>query len=254
VIRHHGLTRPRRTIRRKKNDLRAIKAKLPLFARVHMDTKVLTDIPELLPWLQGANLPRYQYTCRETVSGLQFIAYAQELAGVYAELFADRILAHLRACCIPLKPMTVQTDNGSEFIGSWNAREPSSFTECLMAARATHFTIPPGAHRWQADVETVHNLIEAEFYCIESFVDRQEFLRKANTYQLFFNTVRPNGSKGHRTPWQIIQQRWPARATPRIALLPPVFLEDILHTRLGSPAGLPNQRPPPRGYLLPSYP
>ncbi len=254
VIRQHGLTRPRRTIRRKNNDLRAVKAMLPLFARVHIDTKMLTDIPELLPWLHASNLPRYQYTFRETVSGLQFIAYSQELAGVYAELFAQRIIEHLRRCGVVITQMTIQTDNGSEFIGSWNSREPSGFTKSVEAAGAKHFAIPPGAHRWQADVETVHNLVETELYCIERFWDREDFLCKATTYQMFFNTVRPNASKANRTPWEIIQQRWPRKADPRIVLLPPVFLENILQSRLGSPARLPNSKPPPGGYHVPTHP
>jgi len=40
----------------------------------------------------------------------------------------------------------------------------------------------------QADVETVHNLIETEFLEIESFSSRTDFFNKAYTYQLFFNS------------------------------------------------------------------
>ena len=112
VFRQNGLMKPRRTIRRKKNDLRAEKAKLALFERLHVDTKHLYDIPEYLANMKLKELPRYQYTFRETVSGLQFIAFSQELAGVYAELFGERILSHLRACGVEVPKTTVQTDNG----------------------------------------------------------------------------------------------------------------------------------------------
>jgi transposase-like protein len=106
VFHQHQLIHPRRTTRRKKNDLRALKAQMTPFQRVHIDTKHLDDIPGCLPALKTTHLPRFQYTFREPVSGLQFISYAQELAGVYAELFAQRILQHLAACGVLLAGTT----------------------------------------------------------------------------------------------------------------------------------------------------
>jgi len=244
VLRQHGLIKPRRTRRRKKNDLRAVKAQMEPFERVHLDSKHLYDIPEYLPAMKAKGLPRYQYTFREPVCGLQFIAYSQELAGIYAELFAERILAHLAHCGVAFASSTWQTDNGAEFVGSWNATEPSGFTRTVEATEARHRTIPPGAYTYQSDVETVHSRIEDELYRIESFHSRRDFLTKAATYQLFFNSVRPNSYKGGRSPWQILQQRCP-KLPPRITLLPPVFLEDILAYR---------QHRPPAGNHVDSYP
>jgi transposase len=231
VIRQNGLVKPRRTIRRKKNDLRAEKAKLALFERVHVDTKHLYDIAEYLFDMRLKDLPVYQYTFRETVSGLQFVAFSQELAGVYAELFAERILSHLSTCGVEVSKMTVQTDNGSEFAADWKAKASSPFTLAVESFGATHRTIPPGAHTWQSDVETVHNLVEDEFYRVERFRGRQDFLSKGATYQLFFNVMRPNSSKGQKPPLQILRERW-AKVPDSIALLPPVFLDDMLATRL----------------------
>ena len=247
VIRQNGLSRKRRTVRRKKNDLRKEKAKLRLLERSHVDTKHLYDIPEYLWEMKTKRLPRYQYTFRETVSGLQYIAFSQELAGVYAELFAERILAHLKRCRVDVSRMTWQTDNGTEFVGAWNAKEASPFSRAVESCDAAHRTIPPGAHTWQADVETAHNLIEGEFYAVERFRNRQDFLAKAATYQLFFNVMRPNSSKGNRPPLEIIRERWP-QAPESIVLLPPAFLEDILSARL---------HPLPRdagGNDVPTYP
>jgi hypothetical protein len=214
------------------------------FQRVHLDTKHLYDIPEYLPAMKEKHLPLFQYTFREPVSGLQFLAYSQELAGIYAELFAERILEHLARCGVPLASTTWQTDNGAEFVGSWNATEPSGFTLTVEGGGAHHRTIPPAAHTYQSDVETVHRLIEDEFFRVESFAHRQDFLSKAATYQLFFNTLRPNSSKGHRCPLDILQERCP-QLDPRLVLLHPVFLEDILVHR---------QRHPPGGNHLRSYP
>jgi len=73
-------------------------------------------------------------------------------------------------------------------------------------------------------VETVHRLIEDEFYDLESFRDRAQFLAKASLYQLHFNLARPNSHKGGLTPWQIVHQLDP-HLPPEICLLPPVFLD-----------------------------
>jgi len=253
VLRQHHLISPRRTIRRKKNDLRALKALMTPFQRVHADTKHLDDIPEYLPARRAAHLPGFQYTFREPVSGLQFLSYAQELAGVYAELFAQRILQHLAACGVLLPGTTWQTDNGSEFIGSWNSTTPSGFTRTVEHYQAHHRTIPPAAHTWQSDLETCHRLIEDEFFRIEPFRDRRDFLQKAATYQLFFNTLRPNSAKGGRSPLDILRQRCP-QLDPRIVLLHPVFLEDTLAHRLRPPPGGNHVRPYPFRWPIPGAP
>jgi len=233
IYRKYGLIKKRKTIRKKKNDLRKVKAKMRLFERVHCDTKHLYDIAEFLEDMGRLRLPRYQYTFRETVSGLQFISFSQELAGVYAELFGERIQRHLAECGIELKEVTWQSDNGSEFVGAWNAKEASGFTKTIERGGSSHRTIPPGAHTYQSDVETVHNTIENEFYCIERFRSRRDFLEKASTYQLFYNTVRPNSSKGNRSPLEILKERSP-EIDPRIVLLPPVFLEDLMEMKVSA--------------------
>ena len=88
-------------------------------------------------------------------------------------------------------------------------------------------------------METVHRLIEDEFYNLETFHNRAQFLAKASLYQLYFNLARPNSHKGGLTPWQIVHQLEP-RLPPQICLLPPVFLD----YRLDSPGG----------YDLPRFP
>jgi len=96
-----------------------------------------------------------------------------------------------------------------------------------------HYTIPPDAHRFQAAVETVHNLVEMEFYEIENFKGCQDFLNRVYSYQLFFNLQRPNSYKENKTPWQIAKQKNP-KLPKEIATIPPVFLEDLLDKQLES--------------------
>ena len=126
VYREQGLTRRRKRKHRTKNDLRAIKQQWRLFQQIDVDTKDLDDIPEYWPQMIDLKLPKIQYTAREVVSGLTFLGFAQEKTLSYATLFIHRINAHLKSCGVDLPDVRVQSDNGSEFIGSWNAKEKSS--------------------------------------------------------------------------------------------------------------------------------
>ena len=229
-----GLLKIKRKKHQTKNDLRAVKATWRLFEQISIDTKDLIDIPELWLQIRSQNLPRVQYTAREVVSGLQFIAYAQERSMANSNLFAQLLIAHLQRCGVNLNGSRFQTDNGSEFIGSWQAKQQSAFTQTVQTISGlTHRIIPPGAHTWQADVETVHRLIEDEFYEVETFPDRRQFLDKATSYILWFNVARQNSYKGHKTPWEIIQERDP-NINPQIVSLLPVFLDELLIQNLNS--------------------
>ena len=88
--------------------------------------------------------------------------------------------------------------------------------------------IPPAAHTYQSDVETVHRLEEDEFFDLEDFSSRGEFLAKVHTYQLYFNLARPNSHKENQSPWQIIERLAP-RSPLELCLLPPVFLDYYLN-------------------------
>ena len=115
-----------------------------------------------------------------------------------------------------------------EYCGPWNAKKPSAYTESIESLPGqSHQTIFPGAHRMQADVETVHNLIEMEFYEIEKFKNRDDFMRKAYSYLLFFNLHRPNTYKGNKTPWQLAIEKRP-NLDKRLLMIPPVDLDAMI--------------------------
>lgn len=232
IWRSEGLLKKKRRKHKTKNDLRAVKAQWRLFEQTCMDTKDLVDIPELWPQIRALSLPKVQYTAREVVSGLHFVAYAQERSLAYSKLFAEILIRHCQGCGISFENCGLQTDNGSEFIGSWNAKEDSAFTKAVESVVGlTHKRIPPSAHTWQADVETAHSLIEDEFYMVENFTSRKDFLTKAGTYNLWFNVARKNSYKGNKTPWEIVRERNP-NISPDIAALPPIFLDEQLNKML----------------------
>jgi len=214
-----------------KQNLREVKKQFYLFQQSCEDTKDLFDIPKYWPQMKRLNLPVVQYTRREISCGILFLGFANERSLIHAALFASYInhqMAKYKA--MPEDPARCQTDNGSEFIGSWNAKKPSAYTKTVESLPGQfHTTIFPGAHRMQADVETVHGLMETEFYEIEKFADRKDFMSKANTYQLFFNLKRPNTYKEHKTPWQLAQEKKPD-LDKRLLMTTAVDLDELLET------------------------
>ena len=229
IWRKHNLqSRKRRRKHVTKKNLREIKKKFPLFEMCCEDTKDLCDIPEYWPQMMSRNLPRVQYTFREVSCGIQFLGFANERSLTHATLFALYINHHLLKYNLLPKTSIRQTDNGSEYIGSWKSKKPSSYTlavESLPGCK--HHTIFPGAHRMQSDIETVHNLIEVDFYELEYFKDRPDFFNKAYSYQLFFNIDRPNTYKENKTPWQLALEK-NKNLDKRFLMLPPVDLDELL--------------------------
>ncbi|MHB8154666.1 MAG: helix-turn-helix domain-containing protein [Candidatus Omnitrophota bacterium] len=213
-----------------KQNLRGVKKKFYLFQQSCEDTKDLVDIPEYWPQMKQLNLPNTQYSFREVSCGILFLGFASELSLVHSTLFAEYINYHLLKYKVLTEPVHYrQTDNGSEYCGSWNARNPSAYTKAIESLpRQAHTTIFPGAHRMQADVETIHGLMETEFYEIETFADRADFMSKASTYQLFFNLERPNTYKERKTPWQLAQEK-KHDLDKRLLMIPPVDLDKLLN-------------------------
>jgi len=214
----HGLMEKRRRKYQRKQDLAHIKAQWALFQQISADTKDLDDIPHYWPQAQQLGLPIIQYTAREVRSGLLFWAFAEKRSAAASAVFAARIQQHLSRCGVSLRDLAWQTDNGGEFKGDF----PKALGD------SQHVLIPPAAHTYQSDVETVHRLEEDEFFDLEDFTGRGNFLAKTHTYQLYFNLVRPNSHKEHQSPWQIIERLAP-RSPLELCLLPPVFLDYYLN-------------------------
>ena len=224
-------SRQRRKKHVTKQNLREVKKRFKLFERSCEDTKDLCDIPEYWIQMKRLRLPQVQYTFREVSCGVQFLGFSDERSLTHATLFAEYINEHLKKHKLLLPEGNRQTDNGVEYCGSWSAINPSAYTLAIEAAKQIHTTIPPGAHRWQSDVETVHNLIEFEFYEIEKFKDRNDFMEKSYTYQLFFNLERPNTYKEDKSPWQLAQEKNP-NITKEALMLPPIDLDALLNKKL----------------------
>jgi transposase len=214
----HGLMKKRRRKHQRKQDLAHIKAQWAVFQQISADTKDLDDIPRYCPQAQQFALPIIQYTAREVRSGLLFWAFAEKRSAAASAVFAARIQQHLSRYGVSLRDLAWQTDNGGEFKGDF----PKALGD------SEHVLIPPAAHTYQSNVETVHRLEENEFFDLEDSTSRGKFLAKTHTYQLYFNLVRPNSHKEYQSPWQIIERLAP-RLPIELCLLPPVFLDYYLN-------------------------
>ena len=102
----------------------------------------------------GRRIHRPRSAQRPAVLGL-----CQRRSAAASSIFAARIQQHLDRCGISLCDLVWQTDNGSEFIGGYDRRgHPTGFPTAL--GDSQHVRIPPAAHTFQSDVETVHRLVK----------------------------------------------------------------------------------------------
>ena len=230
IIREHGLTKPRKKKHKTKKELRHVKKDWPLFKQLSADTKYLTDIPAYWPYMQTLGLPKFQYTVRDVTSGLCFTGYADEISKSYSCLLAEQVSAHLACHGVELDQVEWQTDNGLEFLSN---QEGTGFPDTIRDMGSGHHFIPPKAHTWQSDVETIHRLVEDEFFDIEQFCSTSQFWKKINTYWLYFNLARPNSGKENKTPLQIVieknaQAKPQRRVMPQIAAWKPLDLGRLL--------------------------
>jgi transposase len=228
VFRTHGLgTRKTPRRHRKRKDLRAIKAAWPAFAQIDIDTKHLDDLPHYWPQAQALGLPKYQYTARDVSTGWMALGYANQNTATAACCFARQVGRALREAGIDLSKTVWQSDNGSEFQGCYRQdRSRDGLEKVIADLNSQHQFIPPGRWSYNADVETVHALIETEFYDLEHFDSPWDFYQRAWGYLVYFNTARKTGSRGYKSPWDILKEKID---TPHKTLLTlPPIMTDLL--------------------------
>jgi transposase len=197
----HGLMEKRRRKYQRKQDLAHIKAQWALFQQISADTKDLDAIPRYWRQAQRLHLPVVQYTAREIRSGLLFWSFARARSAAASAVFAARIQRHLDRYGVSLRDLVWQTDNGSGFKGD--------FPKALGDSQDVR--IPPAAHTYQSDVETVHRLEEDEFFDLEDFSSRGEFLAKVHTTSCTSTRPAPTPTKKIRAPGKSSSGSLPAR-------------------------------------------
>lgn len=255
ILRQAGLTIRRKKKQEKKRNMREVKARFKPFEQLQVDTKYLNDIPYYVEqlWRRERNLPRFQYTARDVRTGAVFLGFANELSQMHACCFVMAVAAHLERTGHKMRARaTIQTDNGCEFSGmEQKQREDRGFRHVVeQRIGATHRFIPVGRKNYQADVESLHERIEPEFFDLEHFADRKEFFAKATAWQLWWNTTRTNSYRRNRSPDQILLETKPQRDF-KTWLLPAIDLDRAANHRADLIDYL---TPNAKGYYVPVLP
>ena len=217
--------------RRRKHDIKrelsAIKMQLKTFQKIQIDVKDLSDIPRYYRPMRFNGLPRYQFTARDVKSGMLYIAYARRHDCINAANFLTLLAEHLKEHGIDLNTVSIQTDNGLEFIGSWKMKTRSLFTHMSEKVFGMkHYRIPPNSPTYNSDVETTHLRIEKDFYDLEDFESVGALSVKSLTYLLQFNLLRRNRMKFNKTSFEIVSEEHPD-IKKTIVQFPTIVLDDI---------------------------
>ena len=202
VLHQNNLMPSRRVKKRQQQrDLRAWKAKhfKPL-QYWQVDTKDCSDIPYYLARIRKHNFPRYLFQARDVRTGVLLSSWAREQTVTNASIFIDQLLSHLQRCGVKTGSVTIQTDNGSEFI-SPNSLKESVFTQKVKSYTASHVRIPPGAKTWQSEVERANGLIEYELLAYEKWDTFSELKAKTTAWAYYFNRIRKNTYHQNRSPY-----------------------------------------------------
>lgn len=227
ILKEKDLLRKHRKKHQRKNDLRAVKALYKSLTHNQEDVKHLYDIPHYWAQMKALALPKYEYTIRDVKTGFTVVAFGNEYNEQYSEMLTELYLRHLQTFGVNLNDVIIQTDNGGEFgAKKRDVNTPGFVNTIIMEFGAEHRYIPPGCSNANADVESFHATIEREFFDLESFTSRENFLHKAQVYQSFYNFARPNFSKGGKPPLQILIEDSPE--TSPAVLNFPVYDLDVL--------------------------
>ena len=225
VLKEAGLVRRRKKKYKVKRDLRMVKQKLRVFEKIQIDLKELKDIPKYYPYIREG-YPIYQFTARDVRTGICFISFGYEKSGTNTGIFASYICNHLRNMGVDLSKVEFQSDNGGEFIGSWNRKRGKTLYEQVILSYKSRTTqIPPGRCTYNSDVEACHRIIEDEFYDMEDYKNKIHLLSKAYTYMLYFNYLRKFRYKGYKSPIEILKETNKYFKIKKIANLKPIILD-----------------------------
>ena len=228
VIKDAGLVKPCKKKYKVKRDLREVKKKLKLFEKIQIDIKELKDIPQYYPYIIKG-FPKYQFTARDVRTGICFISFGYEKSAANMGIFALYLCNHLKKLGVDLSKVEFQSDNGSEFIGAWNRKRGRTIYETIVQSyKAETSQIPPGQCTYNSDVEASHRLIEDEFYDMENYKNKINFLSKAFTYILYFNYLRKFRYKGFKSPIEIFKEINKNINIKKVGHLKPIILDSYI--------------------------
>lgn len=204
ILKENGLTHKQRAYKRKAN-ARFLKKKLKSFQKWQLDTKYLTDIPNMIPHIANGTAPRYEYTLRDMATGTTFLGYGFKERSLNDTLsFLTLTLYHMQLHGIDTHYVTIQSDNGSENLGHIDKRDRYRIEELVEDKfGGTFMTIPVRRPTYNSHVESFHRRVEPEAYdLIGNISTINAFTTYMQEFILNWNTRR-RAMKFKKTPRQI---------------------------------------------------
>ena len=218
IIRQNGLMDKPATKWQRRKDMSLVRAQYRPFEKIQLDAKYLNDIPECYPAYIRGDMPKYLLTARDYKTGWLFMAYSNYLDDKATSIFALYLLHHLNAAGIDLNQVTLQTDNGREFVNRLHCSK--TLFQQAVAQAVNHDVIPPASPRFNSDVETFHKLVENEFLKIEDFSSLPRFFSLSTDYNIYFNFFRTNRNRMMKSPVQLLKEDRTDIIPTKIMLLP----------------------------------
>lgn len=160
--------------------------------RVQIDVKV---VPKscIVPNSDGLQERFFQYTAIDEYSRFRFIMAFKEQSTYSSVQFLNALIK-----VFPFKIECVQTDNGSEFIKSFDERKKgrfSLFEARLKALGIRHKLIRPFTPRHNGKVERSHRKDNEYFYATHKFYSFEDFKSQLTVHLRWYNSfpMRPLG-------------------------------------------------------------
>lgn len=195
------------------------------FQQILADTKISTTSPTTGPRAQALHLTAVESpgTCSVVYcSGLLLNAAPLPPARSSPPRSSTIWNAGVSMRDLSGRPTTAQSSSAVMIVAVAPPAFPPAWATASTSASCTSLT--PS----RATFTTVHRLVEKEFFDLESFSTRGDFLAKALTYLLYLKLVRPSSHKQNLSPWQVLEHLAPA-SPMQPCLLPPVLLDYYLN-------------------------
>jgi AraC-like DNA-binding protein len=203
VLKDHNLVNIRKRRYKKKRYVNRIKKRLKAFEKWQLDTKYLTDIPNIIGPIHRGIIPKYEYTLRDMKTGTTFIGYGLRERSVKDSCsFIALSLYHIQLHGIDTHYVNIQSDNGSEFLGHIDKKDPYEIQKTIEKFGARFNTIPIRRPTFNSHVESFHGRIEYEVYDRISIRKLNTFSKKMSRFMFEWNTKRKS-LKARKTPEKI---------------------------------------------------
>ena len=145
----------------------------------------------------------YQYTACDEFSRWRLLGFSQELTPQASIAFFEEL-----SQAFPFPIECVQTDHGVEFTYDFmpQATVTHPFTQHLQTQGVRHKLIRIATPWHNGKVERSHRTDEEEFYRLFQLRALPQAHRRLHNWNHRYNTGRPHGALGWKTPAQVLAQ------------------------------------------------